>query len=146
MPGSGREPEQSGEVVGVSGELQRGGRIPQGGVGLAPQAVRRRALGGGQYPDRPRAIDEWYGQMPRGRIVLPAGAVDTAQTVCEDHPSVAHSLNNLAVILQEQGDFNGAETMFRDALKMRCKTLGEGHPEVGASQYSLGVLLYLKGE
>src|SRR5262245_44669329 len=29
---------------------------------------------------------------------------------------------------------------------MRCKTLGEGHPEVGASQYSLGVLLYLKGE
>ena len=45
----------------------------------------------------------------------------------EDHPDVATSLNDLAVVLKAKGDFVEAEKSLREALSIRRQVLGEAH-------------------
>jgi tetratricopeptide (TPR) repeat protein len=45
-----------------------------------------------------------------------------------DHPSVATSLDNLAGLYESQGRYADAEPLFRQALEMCERTLGDGHP------------------
>ena len=45
-----------------------------------------------------------------------------------DHPDVASSLNNLAVLYDNQGKYNKAEPLYLDALAMSERTLGANHP------------------
>jgi tetratricopeptide (TPR) repeat protein len=63
-----------------------------------------------------------------------------------EHPLVASSLNDLAATLLEQGDFKGAETLFREALNMNRKLLGEEHPDVAVSLAMLAYVLKSRGE
>jgi serine/threonine protein kinase/tetratricopeptide (TPR) repeat protein len=66
-----------------------------------------------------------------------------------DSVEVAHNLNNLGhYILRNKDDgqrFEAAEVCFEEAYAIRCKRLGEGHPETIRTLYSIGVL-YLKQE
>jgi Tetratricopeptide repeat len=39
-------------------------------------------------------------------------------------------LNNLAVLYYEQGRYSEAEPLYRDALAMRQRLLGEEHPDI----------------
>jgi tetratricopeptide (TPR) repeat protein len=45
------------------------------------------------------------------------------------HPDTAASLNNLASLLQHQGDLAGARPLFERALAIREKALGPEHPQ-----------------
>jgi len=45
-----------------------------------------------------------------------------------DHPDVASSLNNLAVLYRNQGKYSEAEPLYLDALAMSERTLGANHP------------------
>ncbi|MBI5605948.1 MAG: TIR domain-containing protein [Deltaproteobacteria bacterium] len=45
-----------------------------------------------------------------------------------DHPATAQSLNNLAVLLQSKGDYDGAETLFRRALAIKERTMDPTMP------------------
>lgn len=63
-----------------------------------------------------------------------------------EHPEVARLLNNLALVLRDQGKLAEAETMFREALAMRIKMLGTEHPDVGASIKNLTDLLVSEGK
>jgi len=63
-----------------------------------------------------------------------------------DHPSTATSLNNLALLLNDKGDYEGAEPLFRRALEIREKVLGVDHPETAMSLNNLAALLYAKGD
>jgi Tetratricopeptide repeat len=45
-----------------------------------------------------------------------------------EHPYTATSLNNLAGLLQAQGDFAGARPLFERALAIAEKVLGPKHP------------------
>ena len=46
----------------------------------------------------------------------------------EEHPSVATSLNNLAALYANQGQFEGAALLLEQALRMFRLLLGEEHP------------------
>lgn len=64
----------------------------------------------------------------------------------ENHSSVATSLNNLAAALYENGDYDTAELLHREAFRQRRSSLGPSHPHVGESLNNLAVVLHDKGE
>ena len=41
------------------------------------------------------------------------------------HPDTLISINNLGLLLQDQGDLDGAAPLYREALQARRETLGE---------------------
>ena len=56
------------------------------------------------------------------------------------------SLNQQALSLQSKGDLVGAEPLFRSALAIAVKTLGEDHPDTAGSLNNLAGLLESKGD
>ena len=48
----------------------------------------------------------------------------------KDHPDVALSLNNLAVLYDSQGKYVEAEPLYKRSLAIREKALGKDHPDV----------------
>jgi len=64
-----------------------------------------------------------------------------------EHPEVAESLNNLAVLLEEKiGDYTGARPLYERALAICEKTLGPEHPDVARSLNNLAILLLNMGD
>jgi tetratricopeptide (TPR) repeat protein len=63
------------------------------------------------------------------------------QVLGAEHPGTAVSLNNLATLLQDQGDFVGARKLFERALAIDEKFYGSDHPEVATVLNNLAVLV-----
>ncbi len=63
-----------------------------------------------------------------------------------EHPAVAVSLNNLANLYHNKGDYTRAEPLHQRALGIREKTLGPEHPNVAASLNNLANLYHDKGD
>lgn len=59
-----------------------------------------------------------------------------------EHPLVASSLNNWAILYRRQGRYTEAEPLFRQALTIREQTLGPEHPDVAASLNNLANLYH----
>jgi tetratricopeptide (TPR) repeat protein len=64
----------------------------------------------------------------------------------EQHPDIATSLNNLAVLYGDTGNYAQAESLSRQALAMRRAVFGEVHPEVAASLNNLAALYASMGD
>ena len=60
-----------------------------------------------------------------------------------DHPYVATSLNNLAMLYVAQGDYVQAEPLFKRALAINEKVLGRDHLEVAAVLFNCASLYRL---
>ncbi|MEM6252881.1 MAG: CHAT domain-containing protein [Cyanobacteria bacterium P01_D01_bin.156] len=58
----------------------------------------------------------------------------------ESHPDVANSLNNLAFLYQNQGNYSAAESLHQRALQIRETALGENYPDVANSLNNLAEL------
>ena len=56
------------------------------------------------------------------------------------HPSVATSLNNLALLYYAQGHYARAEPLYKRSLKINEKALGPDHPNVALSLNNLALL------
>ncbi len=63
-----------------------------------------------------------------------------------EHPDVALSLNNLAVLYALKGDYTKAEPLHHRALAIREKALGGEHSSVAESLNNLAVLYGTKGD
>jgi CHAT domain-containing protein/tetratricopeptide (TPR) repeat protein len=63
-----------------------------------------------------------------------------------DHPDVALSLSNLAVLLRYQRQYAAAEPLFRRSLGIRERALGPEHPAVATSLNDLARLLSDQGQ
>ena len=59
------------------------------------------------------------------------------QSFGEDHPNVAISLNNLALLLKETNRLAEAEPMMRRALEIFAKSLGPDHPSTQMARENL---------
>ena len=64
----------------------------------------------------------------------------------EEHPDVAGSLNNLALLYKSQGEYEKAEPLYVEALEMYKKLLGEEHPSVATSINNLAGLYDAQGK
>jgi tetratricopeptide (TPR) repeat protein len=65
--------------------------------------------------------------------------------LAERHPQVATSLNNLALLYDNQGRYDEAEPLYQQALELRRELLGDRHPDVAGSLFNLGGLRYNQG-
>ncbi|AOX04305.1 tetratricopeptide repeat protein [Moorena producens PAL-8-15-08-1] len=63
-----------------------------------------------------------------------------------EHPAVATSLHNLAVLYSNQGRYCEAENLFVQALEIRKKLYGQQHPSVPESLNSLALLYSNQGQ
>ena len=63
-----------------------------------------------------------------------------------EHPDVAESLNDLAVLFQAKGDYAAAEPLHRRALAIFEKALGPEQPSLARSLNNLAELLRQKGD
>jgi tetratricopeptide (TPR) repeat protein len=72
---------------------------------------------------------------------------ETARSVFgDDHATVAATLGALAVQLQNAGDFEAAEPLFREALGIWRQIYGDDHLNVGITLGRLGQLLQMRGK
>ena len=68
------------------------------------------------------------------------------QAVGPEHPAVATSLNNLAILYDQQGQYAQAEPLYKRALAVWEKTLGPTHPEVATSLNNLAEFYRTQGQ
>ena len=62
------------------------------------------------------------------------------------HPEIATGLNNVAYVLNDQRKYGEAEVLYREALEMQRKLLGEDHPDVALALNNLAFVSYGKGD
>ena len=62
------------------------------------------------------------------------------------HPDVASSNNNLAIVLGDLGDLNKAKEYHELALAITQQTLGPQHPDVATSYDNLATVLGDQGD
>ncbi|BAY94450.1 MULTISPECIES: tetratricopeptide repeat protein [unclassified Tolypothrix] len=105
--------------------------VPQDKVLWAFVGVGRFYAGQGLY----QLAEPWYEECVNVCQVLFAG----------DHPDVAFSLNNLAVLYLRQGRYSKAETLFIDSLAMYKRLFAGDHPNVAFSLNNLANLYLSQG-
>lgn len=62
------------------------------------------------------------------------------KTLGENHPAVAATLNNLAVLYGKRGKYKDAEPLCKRALEIRENVLGKNHPDVAKQLNNLALL------
>jgi tetratricopeptide (TPR) repeat protein len=75
----------------------------------------------------------------------PPGGVPGASTNRSDHPNLAGSLSNLALLLLSQQSYGEAEPLVREALAIRERAMPAGHWQRASSVSLLGELLVAQG-
>ena len=63
-----------------------------------------------------------------------------------DHPDMATSLNNLAMLYNKQGKYDEAEPLYQRALAINEKVLGPDHPDTATSLNNLAALYNNQGK
>ena len=77
-------------------------------------------------------------------LFFAATAFHAAANDRRDH--VLPAVSNLGVFLHEQGDFEGAEPLYQQAVEANRQALGERHPQTLISMFALALLLGDKGD
>ena len=74
-------------------------------------------------------------------IVVAKKALEVAEeNVGPNHPDVATSLNNLALLYDTQGKYAQAEPLYKRSLAIKEKALGPNHPSVASSLENIAAL------
>ncbi|KAI8632211.1 kinesin light chain [Xylariaceae sp. FL1651] len=63
-----------------------------------------------------------------------------------EHPDTLKSMNNLALVLQDQGKYEEAETIHRQTLQIKEGVLGREHPDTLQSMNNLALVLQDQGK
>jgi len=108
----------------------------------------------GQYLDETKRLNQQFGQLyNQGRYQEAIPIAKRALAIHEkalgpEHPAVAQSLNNLALLYYSLGDYAKAEPLYKRALAIYEKALGpDEHPQlVAASLNNLALLYYSLGD
>ena len=80
------------------------------------------------------------GEYERAIIVAQATLKVAEDNVGPNHPDVAESLNNLALLYKTQGNYAKAEPLYKRALSIREKAFGPNHPSVATLLNNLAEL------
>ena len=80
------------------------------------------------------------GNYDRAVIVAQKALQVAEQNVGPNHPHVATSLNNLALLYKTRGDYASSVPLYKRSLAILEKALGPGHPNVATSLENLAAL------
>jgi len=92
-----------------------------------------------------------YAYRDQGKYKEAANLLNDALGIREktlglDHPAVAATLNNLAVLYGKRGKYKEAEPLCKRALEIREKVLGKEHPDVAKQLNNLALLCQNQGK
>jgi tetratricopeptide (TPR) repeat protein len=62
------------------------------------------------------------------------------------HPGLAEAMNDLGLLLDEHGDYDESEALFREAIAMKRRLLGDKHPEIAMGLNNLAAAFQDKGD
>ena len=117
-------------------DLVSGSRAPPSGAEMAASVLLDLL---GQYRQRPLAYS----------LALPLFEHALAireKALGPEHPDTAASLNNLALLLLEQGDLAGALPLFERAFTIDERALGPEHPETATNLNNLAGVFHRRGD
>ena len=140
------------EVYRRSAELAAGAaaRCARAGSGRrrADAPTRDRAAQAADLLDLARVIQASRALQPiaQARPLYERALAIREKVLGPEHPDTATSLNNLAFLLQDQGDLAGARPLSERALAIREKVLGPEHPDTATSLNNLASLLQDQGD
>jgi tetratricopeptide (TPR) repeat protein len=80
------------------------------------------------------------GESDRAVVVAKEALEVAEKNVGSDHPDVAESLNNLALLYQRKGDYAQAEPLYKHALAIKEEVLGPDHPSLATNLDNLAAL------
>jgi len=86
-----------------------------------------------------------HGQLKEAESLCRRALVIREQVLGRDHPEVAQSLNDLAIIYIALKKFEQVEPLCLRALSIQEQALGSDHPDVAVTLNDLGMLYYLQG-
>jgi len=86
------------------------------------------------------------GHYEKAEVLFKDSLYISQHQLSNDRFYVTVSLNDLAVLKQEQGDYEEAEDYYRRALKLSIEKNGEEDPEATSIMSNLGLLLQAKGD
>ena len=64
------------------------------------------------------------------------------KTLGPDHPRTATTYNNMALVYNNQGEYEKALEWYEKGLEIDLKTLGPDHPSTASTYFNLGALYY----
>src|SRR6266540_1243440 len=108
--------------------------------------------------EKDRVLQEARKLQTESQRLFRAGKYDASRPAAEralelrekalgpDHPDVAQSLHNLAIIHRLKGDYAKAEPLFQRALDIKEKALGPEHPDVAEFLNLLARLYEARGD
>ena len=86
------------------------------------------------------------GEYDRAVVVTKKALEVAEKNIGPDHPDVAESLNNLALLYRIQGQYAQAEPLYQRSLAIWEKALGPDHPGVATSLNNLALLYQTQGQ
>jgi tetratricopeptide (TPR) repeat protein len=119
---------------------------------LAPHAVAvlgvadERSLMGANLASKIGAYYRWVARYAEARTPHERALAIREKVLGSEHPDTATSLNNLALLLKEQGDLAAARPLLERALAIREKALGPEHPDTAQGLNNLAFLLHAQGD
>ncbi len=131
------------EVFEVSNpEQQRGDVSARELLDKGAERVERELAG---QPELQAAMMDSIGRVYRSlglydsaRPLLERALAVRRQTLGDDHPDVADSVNTLAVLHSYQGDYEGAVKLYDEALVLRRAAYGENHQKMAETYNDVG--------
>ncbi|MBC7880654.1 MAG: tetratricopeptide repeat protein [Anaerolineae bacterium] len=111
---------------------------------LSAEALGREIVEAQQLDEQGLKLRE-MGQYEKAQPLAKQALAIKEKALGSEHPEVAKSLNNLAVLYWLQGNFAEAEPLHKRALAIREKALGSEHPDVAKSLNNLATLYSERG-
>jgi tetratricopeptide (TPR) repeat protein len=140
-------------LYGLGTLLAKQGRYADAEENLRETLKRQYALYGETHPavgrtlkDLARAIADGGDLNKAIPLMQRSVAMQRALRGSEPHPDLAEVLNDMGVLLWQQGDGVGAEKFYRESLAMNRRLLGDKHPEIANGLENVAMTVQDKGD
>ena len=138
---------------GLGMTLANQGKLPEAEQNLRAALALQRGLFGPVNGDVGRTLEDLAQVVDqrgdlKAAIPLMQGALDIQRRLhgTGPHPDLAEAINNLGFLYEEEGNHDAAEKLFREALAMNRRLLGDKHKEIAAGLSNLAFVEKEKGD
>jgi tetratricopeptide (TPR) repeat protein len=145
--------ELANSLYGLGTLLAQNGRNAEGEKNLRTALALQEAIYGKTNPavartlkDLARAVADDGNLNTAIPMMQRAVAMQRAMRGDEPHPDLAEVLNDMGLLLEERGDSDAAEKLYRESLAMNRRLLGEKHPEIANGLENVAMAMSDRGD
>jgi tetratricopeptide (TPR) repeat protein len=139
-------------LYGLGNELENSGRSADAERSLREALTLQQHIFKGASEDTARTLQvlAWaIGERDLNEAIpmmQQAVAMQRSLWGAEPYPDYAAALNDLGLMLRDQGDYDQSEKLLQESLAMKRRLLGEKHPELALALNNLALVLWRKGD